>query len=550
MRRCLSSILLFCLFSASLFSAGPGLDSTGLRSTMEKLQAALSKQDSTEVLQNGIELANLHYAMNATDSASHYMSLIEPYEQSAHDNMLAAKINVMKGTLAVTQELNYTKAIMHFLKGYHCLDKDDTGNRIGILSNIIHLFYIRSDKNISKYISDIRELSENIDSTSIYFCSTLMAMAEFHYLTKDYDKAFVSALEAKNTAIQQGYLHILPIANLIMADICHYSSQEIEAETYYREAIEYSEYEEPGIVALIYLHYGKFFESQHKTAEAIQLYTNGLNISYRYKNAEFREKLLDRLAELYYIQGDTVSSLAFYRQHHAYSDSLSLHTQEQDFYYFIDSYQELEHQNELYAKEVTVLKLSRTILMLASAFLIVIIIFSFFWQLYSKQKKQYRQLVLQYQNRVQPLQTTEDSGKTENKQADNTGTESYDPASGILFKQIEQMMTKDKVFTMKDLSLDKMAELLGTNRTYISKAINSFASMSFYNYLDMYRIKEATSILSSKGKGSMPFKQLADIVGYNSDSVFYKAFYRETGCTPGQYRKGCQDLSAQKTENR
>lgn len=514
---------------------------TGQNNVRKQLQNALSDGDSLIVLQAGIDLANMHYSQNNTDSASLYMSLIEPYELCKHDNMLAAKINVMKGTLAVTQELNYTKAIMHFLKGYHCINKDDTGNRISILANIIHLFYIRSDKNISKYITDIKDLSKHIDSTSMHFCSFQMAMAEYYYLTKDYTTAFASALIAKNAAIRYGYLYILPIANLIMADISHHSSNESKAEYYYCEALKYAEYEEPGIIALIYLHYGKYFESQNKIEDAINLYTNGLEISYKYKNAEFREKLLYRLAELYYLQGDHMSSLAYYRQHHAYSDSLSLSTQEQDFYYFIDSWQELEHQNEIYAKEVTLLKLNKTIILLCTIFFILIIISCFIWQLYIKQKRQYRQLVRQYQNRTTPILTTDNSDKREHQQTVNT--ETYDPTSGILFKQIEQKMINDKVFTIKDLSLDKMAELLGTNRTYVSKAINTFASMSFYNYVDMYRIKEATNIIASKENENIPFKQLADIVGYNSDSVFYKAFYKETGCTPGQYRKGCRTLN-------
>lgn len=102
-------------------------------------------------------------------------------------------------------------------------------------------------------------------------------------------------------------------------------------------------------------------------------------------------------------------------------------------------------------------------------------------------------------------------------------------------------MDEEKVYMMKGLTLDKMAEIMGTNRTYLSNAVNKFAKMDFISYVDMYRIKEASKIISNNG--SMPVKQLADAVGYNSISVFYKAFKHETGLTPGQYGKSLQSVA-------
>lgn len=102
-------------------------------------------------------------------------------------------------------------------------------------------------------------------------------------------------------------------------------------------------------------------------------------------------------------------------------------------------------------------------------------------------------------------------------------------------------MDEEKVYMMKGLTLDKMAEIMGTNRTYLSNAVNKFAKMDFISYVDMYRIKEASKIISNNG--SIPVKQLADAVGYNSISVFYKAFKHETGLTPGQYGKSLQSVT-------
>lgn len=89
---------------------------------------------------------------------------------------------------------------------------------------------------------------------------------------------------------------------------------------------------------------------------------------------------------------------------------------------------------------------------------------------------------------------------------------------------------------MKDLTLDKLAEKLQTNRTYLSKAINTYAGMSFSSYVNMYRINEATRIISDPARDVL-FKKLADDIGFNSVPVFSSVFQKETGLLPSNYRK-------------
>lgn len=69
------------------------------------------------------------------------------------------------------------------------------------------------------------------------------------------------------------------------------------------------------------------------------------------------------------------------------------------------------------------------------------------------------------------------------------------------------------------------------------------AGISFYGYIDSYRIKEATRVLSDPELSSKrSLKELADDIGYNNIQTFFNAFKRETGVTPGQYKKGVLNL--------
>ena len=139
----------------------------------------------------------------------------------------------------------------------------------------------------------------------------------------------------------------------------------------------------------------------------------------------------------------------------------------------------------------------------------------------------YRTLVEKYRQiadvRRQTLRTYKDVNKEDTKLK-------------RLYENIENAMRERHFYRQNDLSLETIALLLDTNKFDVSRAINRFADMTFYNYINSYRIREAIHILSDPAN-DMPIKVLYQYLGFNSLSVFYNSFIRETGVPPSKFRK-------------
>lgn len=95
------------------------------------------------------------------------------------------------------------------------------------------------------------------------------------------------------------------------------------------------------------------------------------------------------------------------------------------------------------------------------------------------------------------------------------------------------------MFLDKKLTIVRLAEIVGTNRTYLSNFINAELQSSFSDYVNGYRVSFAKNLLV---ENNAPLDVIAEMSGFNSVSSFRRMFSAVEGCTPGQYRrKACSE---------
>ena len=106
-----------------------------------------------------------------------------------------------------------------------------------------------------------------------------------------------------------------------------------------------------------------------------------------------------------------------------------------------------------------------------------------------------------------------------------------------LIMALKSKMADERIFTDSTLTLDKVAKMLGTNRSTLSKAINSGLGVNFNTFLNSYRIKEAIRLLNENSAQSYKMESIGQMCGFNSRQAFHRAFKNETGMNMRQYAK-------------
>ena len=103
--------------------------------------------------------------------------------------------------------------------------------------------------------------------------------------------------------------------------------------------------------------------------------------------------------------------------------------------------------------------------------------------------------------------------------------------------RLEHIMRSEQIFLRSDLTLPKLAHLVNCSVNHLSQVINSGFGVSFFDYLNRYRIEYARELLVQLDSKDNAILNIAFAVGFNSNSAFYAAFKKSVGQTPAQYRK-------------
>ncbi len=479
-------------------------------SAMPVFDSAYRAGDEHDAFYAAAMIAQGYLFSSKLDSVKKWIAFLDSLEGENADMSSRSIYYNVKAIYALKREVNYPEALKYFLKGYEVATAQGHSDyRVALLSNITNIFYLRYDSSGCRYAQDAMRIVETCDVSDFSRSLAYIAMAQMQYLRGDCSEVRLLCGKSDSLIRNAGYRSLIASVEVLLGDVCTREADWKEAERHYKRAVEYIADTEPGIVPLIYLNYGQCCEMQGDLSRAADLYRQGLDIFQEYGNEEFRRELLLRLADVYCSMDDYVMFKEYYMKYRA--GAVSMEEREREFNALLLSNQEMQYEFEKKSSELALFKSQRAMWMWCGVSLIALVLLFSFFYLWRKQKDMYRGLMNQYSHYMQ---------QTEHMELVETGEQDDSQADGVdkmLFEKVKSLMSKDKIFRQKDLTLDSIAGMTGSNRTYVSKTINHYAGQSFPAFLNTYRIADAVRLISDLSQ-NIPLKQVADEVGFTSMS--------------------------------
>lgn len=459
--------------------------------------------------------------------------------RQCEDPVALCRIYNALGIYAVSIETNYFGGIEYFLEAMEYA-RSASLNRFYLVAqcNLANTYYMRNDPAGLKYAEEVCRLGAEWGYDYLAFGGAVIS-AYMHYMLGDQDRALEYILRTLSDTDKFGYHTEL---YSLYANILHAQGDDAGAERYYLMALDHIDQKVVTAAVMTYLSYGTYLNDRGEYARAIPVLRQGIELSERSNNAVHRYKLYQRISEAETALGRYREALDYFKSYHSQADSIFNVERERSINELRVKYDAERQENMLRKSEIDLIRQQRRFQLLLLLLLFAVGISTVVYILYRRKDKMYKQIVRQQyeflkkeKKAAQPAMPPPDpiSPQTEKQSPDR---DEHAVRDAELFARIEYLMQTEGVYRQNDLTIERLAERLDTNRTYISRAINQQAGKAFSSYVNSYRIDEAVRRLSDVDDDT-PLKALAQMLGYNHLQTFYTSFQSAIGMPPSKYRE-------------
>lgn len=516
----------------------------------ESKQKYLEKKQVHQAAELSLKIGTAYYAQTKFNLALNNFQYSYQYFDSIQDLQNAAISRMNIGMIFQAMSKNF-KALEIYKKSLEIFKNISYTEGIAKANYSIATLFVTSneydlaEEYFKNSLNGFRKSNNKLEQARVLidYATMLKQKGEFEHALVLYIRVF----EMQEQLNEQDYNIGITLLNI--GELYSLQKKSSKAISYFEKALKIYQYLQNynGIAKTIY--YIGIEELRNKDYQkAIGHLQYSKNIADTIDNLDLSAKLFLALSDAYTETGNHKTALHFYKEYNTLTKLIK----------------STKYQNEIarlkagfeVEKEMTTLKHAKTIkekelnqqrkykIVFVVGFIVISIFFGLLAFQFIKLKKAYNELVdrnLEIVKLENKLNFLSDAKKLhllgwygdENTEANK---DSYKE----IIKRLSEVMQKSKPYLKKDISLKQVAELIMTNRTYLSEAISNELNRNFNELINEYRVREARRLLSEKNDNHS-IEAIANLVGFGSRSTFNSSFKKFTGVTPSYYRDSvCQ----------
>ena len=491
--------------------------------SIEKIDAAIELSDK---LSNEGNDETIKYLENARDMLKEHP-----------DSLRLARLNRNYGYYFIyTGE--YVKASKYFLEGIEISEKIGNIQLKNKTLRGLALLNIRT-KNYKKAIAidkRILEYEKQTNNDDAVF-ATIMDIAIAYGESGNFDEAEKYLLELYNSNPENKFYKAVATNNLSF--IYNHGGKYFEALKYAKEAAEFSEtFPDVRFRVECLTNYANTLNGLGENVKAEKIMKEIVELARKNKFIIKMNNAIGNLALNYEALGDYRSAYKYYKEFSERRDSLLNESTTAKINELQIKYETEKKDKELTEKTASI-KEKNIILIYSFIGGSVFILISFVVIiLYRKKNAAYKELVKKYIEIIKKEDEVIESKKTSisgNKKYSSSSLK--DAKKDELIEKINSAIFEEKMFLQPDLSIGKLAQKLGSNSKYLSQVIHEVYNLSFSDFINQLRVKEAAKLLSDKSYRHFSFEGISELVGFHTKSSFNTYFKKFTGVTPSFFSR-------------
>ena len=453
---------------------------------------------------------------------------------------------------------DYYRSLNYYREG--CDIAERCGHRLLyclLVANIAEVLTLRNEEAGLEYAEKCYLLGRQNNDPYLIYCGAI-SMARNLCLNRKMEEAWRYTREADRLSKRYDFKNRSDIYNTY-GEIALEAGDYMKAGLYYEQAIREHGFSQAAYVVSTYVGYGRALIAQKKYKSALEKLQIGKEISEKNITSLFRREVYLLLSACYDRLGEPKEALEYYKRYTAESFRLYNEDKERTEKELRVRYETEKRNKELAQKNMLLQKEQNRVMALVGITFVVLIVVLLFYINYRRKNRLYKQIVResvdwlakerQFSKRIaeQEKQLQELIGKAGAVDGGRySGSSLNKDSQQELFGRLERLMQNDQVYKNSLFTREKMAELLGTNRTYLSQTINEQTGLTFTHYMNKYRIEEARRILADP-QDDTPIKAIAADLGFSSVTTFYTLFKAVVQMSPDQYRKHARSLRENKS---